>query len=77
MPMVGDAVRHCLGVGTDSESGIKYISTIHRAMVKGSTFDFNHLHIMAASCFMSTVALALTYGAGAGDIVGPTRQGSQ
>jgi hypothetical protein len=76
VPMVGDAVRPCLGEGDDSESKFNIFNNCQRAKAKRCTFDFNHLHTMpVASRSLSIVALAMVYEAGASNGVGtPIRQ---
>jgi hypothetical protein len=49
---------------------LRYFQQLRKPTVKGGTFNFKHIHHMpVASCFLSTIALALMYGAGACDRV--------
>ena len=77
-------MRPCLlvGEGADSTSESKFnIFNTFKAMVKRCTFNFNHLCTMTVAIhFLSIIALAMMYGAGASDGIGLSitgREGSQ
>ena len=71
----GSQLRLWLGMLCDVELGkenlaLRYFQQLRKPTVKGGTFNFKHIHHMpVASCFLSTIALALMYGAGACDRV--------
>ena len=57
---------------------LTYFQQFFKQTVKGGTLNFKHIHyVPVASCFLSTIALGLMYGAGACDRLGiHTRKGS-